>query len=74
MADPVHTTRSQPEPISEATATLLRPFFPRWRGDADEPALPAPVAPRPSPALAREADLQRLIAETAHQALALEMA
>lgn len=27
---------------SAAVAAMLSPFFPRWKGDASEPALPAP--------------------------------
>lgn len=39
----------QPQ-IAPSTIALLQKFFPTWRGDASEPALPAPTPTRPAPA------------------------
>jgi hypothetical protein len=50
MATHAHTTPAPQEPISEATAALLAPFFPRWRGEAPEPVLAAPRPRMPAPA------------------------
>lgn len=36
-----------------AIAAMLAPFFPRWKGDASEPALPAPAPRLPKPAAPR---------------------
>lgn len=45
------TTNTTPAQV----AAMLAPFFPRWRGDASEPALaPAPVKPRLPAARARQ--------------------
>ncbi len=50
MATCIHST---PAPSIDGATLLLARLFPRWRGDASEPALPPPPLPvRPAPAAA----------------------
>ena len=58
MATEVHSTPARVAHLDPA-ADMLAKLFPRWRGDASEPALAAPPQPnRPAPAAA-----QRILVE-----------
>lgn len=39
-------------PKSDPASIMLAKLFPTWRGDASEPAIPAPAPTRPAPAAA----------------------
>ena len=41
-------------PKSDPAATMLAKLFPKWGGEASEPALPSPAPKRPAPAAALE--------------------
>lgn len=52
MAIGIHSTPAPDASVDAATLMLAR-LFPRWKGDASEPALaPPPLPVRPAPAAA----------------------
>lgn len=42
-------------PKSDPASIMLAKLFPKWGGDASEPALPTPAPTRPAPAAAEKA-------------------
>lgn len=53
MATRTHTIFAPGVHVDAATLMLVR-LFPRWRGDASEPALPPPRPNRPAPSAANQ--------------------
>lgn len=44
------TTPTDAGAIAPEVRRLLSPFFPKWRGEASEPAISEPTPKRPAPA------------------------
>lgn len=56
MAEHAHSTPA-PAAHFDPAADMLARLFPRWKGDASEPALPSPSRPKRSPPAAAACEL-----------------